>query len=157
MNARIYAKKASNYGYISADPLPSEQDLTEHYSSKYYNAPSTSTYQTGYTDEEIQQKELRAQLVVHSLQHAYGKSLAGKCLFEVGYGEGFILDSAQKAGLEISGVDFTNAGVMRMNPHLNSFVAAENAYNHLDTLVKSNKKFDFCVMQNVLEHVIDPD
>lgn len=157
MNARTYSKKISGHGYISADPLPSDQDLADHYSSKYYNAPSTSTYQTGYSDEEIQQKKLRANLVIHSLEQAYGASLAGKSLFEVGYGEGFILDAAQKAGMEIAGVDFTNAGLMRMNAHLSPFAAAENAYSHLEALIGSNKKFDVCVIQNVLEHVIDPE
>ena len=156
MAARQYTKKTSQYGYVSADPLPSDQDLTDHYSSKYYNAPSTSTYQTGYTEDELRQKKLRANLTVHSLLKTCGAAVSGKVLFEVGYGEGFVLDAAKQAGMDIAGVDFTDAGLIRMNKHLAPHVAVENAYTHLDSLIEQNQKFDFCVIQNVLEHVIDP-
>lgn len=156
MAAKNYTKKISDYGFVSADPLPTDQDLVDHYSSKYYNAPSTSTYQTGYTEDEIRQKKLRAELAIHSLEKSCGGKIAGKILFEVGYGEGFVLDAAKKAGMEIAGVDFTNAGLLRMNEHLAPLVAVENAYSHLDSLIEKGEKFDFCVIQNVLEHVIDP-
>lgn len=155
MNA--YNRKLSPFGYISADPLPSEKELAEHYSSKYYDAPSTATYQLGYTDDELKQKKIRADLVIHAISQLYSNEVQGKTLFEVGYGEGFILDAAAKAGMDIDGVDFTDAGVLRMNPHLRDKVEAKNAYEHLEDLIQHNKKYDICVIQNVLEHVIDPD
>ena len=157
MENKKYNQVKSTYGFISASPLPTEAELTEHYSSKYYDAPQTATYQTGYDDAEIAQKKLRASLAIHALQQACSGDVKGKKLFEVGCGEGFILQAGQDAGMQIAGVDFTDAGIMRMNPQLKPFVTDENAYTHLDRLIAEGTKFDFCVIQNVLEHVIDPE
>lgn len=156
MTQKTYNRKKTEFGFISADPLPTEAELSEHYSSKYYNAPSTATYQTGYSQDELEQKKIRAELVVYSLSQL-PDTLTGKTLFEVGCGEGFILDAAQKAGMIVEGVDFTDAGIMRMNPHLRDRMTAENAYEYLERTIASGRTFDACVIQNVLEHVIDPD
>jgi len=151
-----YKKKKSSYGFYSATPLPTLEQLTEHYSDKYYEDPWNTTYQINYTQEEILHKKLRADLALFVIKKELLGVLAGKTFVEIGFGEGFALKAAQEKGMHISGVDFTDSGLKMMNPDLLKYVAIEDAYAHIDKLIAQNMQFDACVIQNVLEHVIDP-
>lgn len=154
-DAFMYKKIKSSEGYYSAQPLPTPADLTEHYSAKYYEAPQTSTYQINYSENELAQKKLRADLCIFAISEVLG-NLSDKSLFEIGFGEGYILKSAANAGMEISGVDFTDSGLQTTHPELSQNVEVSDAYQHIDNLIVKNVHFDACVIQNVLEHVIDP-
>lgn len=151
-----YKKKQNGYGFYSANPLPTPQEVKDHYTDKYYEDPWNGTYQKQYSSDEISQKILRADLTVHAIKCALGE-LSGKSFYEVGYGEGFILRAAKNAGMVIDGVDFTDSGLKALNSDLSGDVYVGDAYTRIDSLIADHKTYDACVIQNVLEHVIDPD
>lgn len=152
----MYKKIKSPHGFYSASPLPSPEELKEHYSSKYYEAPKTSTYQVSYSAEELKHKKLRAELNIHAISKVSG-SLANKTIFEIGFGEGFILQEAANQDMKVSGVDFTDSGLKSFHPDLLPKVYIRDAYSVVDDLIEKKEEFDVCVIQNVLEHVLDPD
>lgn len=151
----MFEKVKSKFGFYSASPLPTTKELTDHYSAQYYLNPTNSTYQQNYTQDELKHRKMRAELSLHAISKVID-SCEGKSLFEIGFGEGYILQAAHDRGMQIAGVDFTDAGLKTMHPELRSKVDVADAYAHIDTLIEKNETFDICVIQNVLEHVIDP-
>lgn len=152
-----YTTKQTEDGYYIIDPMPSDAELHDYYANKYYTDDSSSqSYQAQYSDDEMQQKNLKADQYLYAIEKAIG-SVKDKKLFEVGFGEGFLLNKADQAGMEIDGVDFTSTGLRAMNPHLEEKLNFGDAYAYIDSLIeKGEAQFDVCVLQNVLEHITDP-
>ncbi len=140
-------------GYYSASPLPSTEELAEFYSSVYYQESVPSTYQSSYPEDELEQKRLRVNLLLHAIAEQGGNN--GRFL-EVGCGEGFLLDAASKSGYDIQGIDFSIHGVQQFHPNVTNKVITGDALELLDKFIDQGKGVDVCVLQNVLEHVIDP-
>lgn len=148
-----YKRIKQDEGYYSVSPLPSSSELAEFYKQVYYQDSASATYQQFYDEDELKQKRLRADLLLHSLS-LQGNS-SGRFL-EVGCGEGFVLNAAKEQGYSIAGVDFSSHGVEHFNPDIAQNVTTGDAFEKLDQLIECGETFDVCVLQNVLEHVIDP-
>lgn len=150
-------KKVTNaLGYISASPLPSVEELERYYADIYYQQTPAATYQTTYSPEELEQKRLRAKLLIYAFEAARdGKD--GKDFLEIGCGEGFVLQAAADAGFDVAGIDLSRFGVQTFHPHLADRLSTGDALELLDTRIKHGLKADVCVLQNILEHVLDPE
>ena len=149
-----YGKVKMPAGYYSASPLPSTEELSEFYSSVYYQQSVPSTYQSSYSEDELEQKRLRVNLLLHAI--AVQGATNGHFL-EVGCGEGFLLDGATNAGYETQGIDFSIHGVKQFHPELTSKVLTGDALELLNDFIEQGKEINVCVLQNVLEHVIEPE
>ncbi len=149
-----YNKQRNNYGFFSATPLPSTTELAEFYAKTYYQNSASTTYQVTYSEDELAQKRLRSELLLHAalLQR---KGIKGQFL-EVGCGEGFLLNAASEAGFDVEGLDFSIHGIETFHPRLIGRVHVGDAFDLLDQFIDQGKPVDVCVLQNVLEHVIDP-
>jgi 2-polyprenyl-3-methyl-5-hydroxy-6-metoxy-1,4-benzoquinol methylase len=144
-------------GYVAAHPKPTPEELKQYYAKRYYQNAS-GTYRQNYDDEELEHKRLKASLTVHAIVQARKKhGLSGRRFLDVGFGEGFQLQAAQDAGFDIFGVDFSEHGIDSFHPKLKDNIQVGDAYQILDEMIARGEKFDVCVLQNVLEHVIDPD
>lgn len=150
---KSYTKFKQKEGFYSVEPLPSKEELAEFYEQIYYQDSASVTYQQSYSDDELKHKKLRAELLLHSLEVQGMES--GRFL-EVGCGEGFLLGEALRKGFEISGIDFSIHGVTKFNSEVAEYVSTGDAFDLLDQLIERKLKFDICILQNVLEHVIDP-
>lgn len=53
--------------------------------------------------------------------------------------------------------DFSDFGLKTFHPHLIKFLKKLDIYDHIDEAINTNKFFDIISMDNVLEHVIDPE
>ena len=53
--------------------------------------------------------------------------------------------------------DFSDFGLKTFHPHLIKFLKKLDIYDHVDEAINANKFFDIISMDNVLEHVIDPE
>jgi len=151
-----YRKTKNNYGSITVDPLPSPEELIRFYADIYYQENASNSYAIDYPDDELKQRRLRAELMMHSIQKANSGRKAEGPFLEVGCGEGFVLQAAQDKGYDIHGIDFSDYGLKKLHPELEQKVEFGDAYQILDKYISNKRQFRFCVMQNVLEHVIDP-
>lgn len=150
-----FNEKTTQYGIVQCDPIPKEEDLQSYYKDKYYQQ-SKGSYEVQYTEEEMEHKIYEADLIVHSLlEYVDKKNICNYKIIELGCGEGFTLSQSLKAGFNVLGVDHSSFGIKKWHPNLkNNFVECD-IYKFLQ---KENNQdaFDFCVLKNVLEHVIDP-
>ncbi|MDH5771514.1 MAG: class I SAM-dependent methyltransferase [Rhodospirillaceae bacterium] len=151
-----FNKIINSTGYISVSPLPSAEELRKFYADAYYQQSLAATYRADYPQEELNHKRLRAELLLHALK-SVRKANDGKSFLEVGCGEGFVLQAAHDAGYDVEGIDFSSYGVKSFHPHFESVLSTGDAFELLDVRIKSGTKVDVCVLQNVLEHVIDPE
>ena len=146
-------------GFRTIKSKPSYEELENNYTGLFHDNKSQNirkNYQESYTDEEINHINLMNDLCLHSLLNSNSKWHKNKgTLFEVGVGEGFLLSSAKKKGWQIGGIDFNDEGIKKFNPELLKDVKIENIFDFLKNY-NAQDKFDVCVIQNVLEHVIDP-
>lgn len=155
-NSTEYKLLLQPEGFYSVDPIPAPSELAEFYAKLYYQSPQSSTYHTTYTADEIEQRYLRARVTLHSIARAVPGDVDRRTLLEVGCGEGFLLKTAHDAGYQVSGVDFSDFGLKRFNPGVADCIETGNAFDILTRLISEERSFDICVLQNVLEHVVDP-
>lgn len=151
-----YGKELMDSGYTRAHPLPSQEELDQFYQDLYYGENVTSTYQVEYSPDEILQKKLRADCTIELLsQNNQGASELS--LLEVGCGEGFLLASSIAKKWKTTGVDYQIKPIQKFNPSVVSNVVEMEPNKYLDQLVSDGTKKDIIVLQNVLEHVLDPE
>lgn len=142
-------------GYVSAFPLPDAAELAQFYTELYYQTPQSSTYHTEYPPHEIAHRGVKANLLLAAIDQARPRQ-GNDILLEIGVGEGFVLKAAAEAGYDARGVDFSDFGLQRFNPDLADRLEVGDAFHFLERMASDRKKFDVCILQNVLEHVIDP-
>jgi 2-polyprenyl-3-methyl-5-hydroxy-6-metoxy-1,4-benzoquinol methylase len=150
-----FEKKTVMVGYVQAFPRPTQKELDIFYRNVYYGKGVTSTYHPEYSEEEINQKRLRADCIVE-LMSLHCKKLTPIDFLEVGCGEGFLIKSSVNRGWNVTGVDYQSAPVQMFNPSVVAQVIADDPNEFLNLLIKGEAKKDIIVLQNVLEHVLDP-
>lgn len=141
-------------GWVSASPLPSRDELRSFYADLYYQSVQSATYQESYGDLDLRHKGLRCDLLLHALRE---RGLAsGAAFLDVGAGEGFLMDAADRAGFEVTGLDYSAFGVAKFFPRLEGRLQAGDVIELLARLAADGRRFDACSALNVLEHVLDP-
>ena len=150
--AAPHALKIHKDGWRSIEPAPTPEELKAFYSGAYFQE-SHGTYAQAYSDVELKHRALLADLMLHALAEARG---IGGRLLEIGCGEGWFLKAALAAGYEARGLEFSDYGLKRFNPGLAERVEFGDAFEALDRLIDSHAQVDVCVMEHVLEHVLDP-
>jgi SAM-dependent methyltransferase len=139
-------------GWRSIEPPPTAAELKAFYSGAYFQ-DSHGTYAQAYSDVELKHRTLLAELMLHALGEARGSRGA---LLEIGSGEGWFLKAALAAGYDARGLEFSDYGLKRFHPELADRVAFGDAFEALDRLIGEGEAVDVCVMEHVLEHVLDP-
>ncbi len=152
---RQYGLERRPEGWYSVTPLPTPEELRVYYAEVYYQDRPSSTYQVAYDAEERAHIDLRSQQILFALADAELPG-PGQRLLEIGVGEGFFLKAAQDAGFSVEGIDFSAYGVEAFNPDMAPLIRTGDAYDLLDVMIGSGSRYDAVVLQNVLEHVIDP-
>ena len=141
-------------GWVSASPLPTPEELREFYADLYYQIPQSTTYQSSYGDLDLRHKALRCDALLRALKDA-GIS-EGAELLDVGAGEGFLMDAADRNGLVVTGLDYSAFGVGKFFPRLKDRLLDGDLVERLDGLAHAGRRFAACSLVNVLEHVPDP-
>lgn len=153
-----YQRKVIEYGVCCADPLPKIEDLKEYYETKYYQeANGTTTYESVYSQKELDHKMLEANLAIQALKDLIPHHDTPLSLLEFGCGEGFFLKQVSaQTPWAVKGVDFSKFGIEKWNPDLLERCDFGDSYFYLNQYIQENRCFDICALRNVLEHVIDP-
>jgi 2-polyprenyl-3-methyl-5-hydroxy-6-metoxy-1,4-benzoquinol methylase len=141
-------------GYFEALPKPSIDELKDYYNLKYYQNQS-GNYRNEYTSDEytfFKNKEIRK---IHILENQL--NLSKSRLLDVGCGEGFSLNHFHALGWEVLGIDFSNYGIIKNNPEMEKFFIDGDLIENMKLLQVQDKSFEVITLNNLLEHVVDPD
>lgn len=135
--------------------LPTSNELEKFYSDFMRDdLTRPKNYQINYTKKEREHIKLLNELRIHAILKIRKKWNTKKIsLLEIGVGEGFTIAHAASKGWSVHGIDFSSSGIKRFNPTIISKIEFGNAY---DILKNTKRKYDLCMINNVLEHVIDP-
>ncbi|HLZ75709.1 class I SAM-dependent methyltransferase [Phenylobacterium sp.] len=142
-------------GWRRVTPSPSAGELKAFYAGEYFQA-SHGTYAQAYSETEIAHRSLVASLMLAAIGEARGQAAGGK-LLEIGCGEGWFLSAADAAGYAVQGIDFSRAGLAKFHPQFLDRARFGDAFEILDGLIAAGETADVCVMEHVLEHVVDPE
>jgi 2-polyprenyl-3-methyl-5-hydroxy-6-metoxy-1,4-benzoquinol methylase len=140
-------------GFWQVRDIPTADELSAYYAERYYQQEK-SNYRRTYPADELEW--MRIKLIQ---KHAAVTSLIGKpsgSMLDVGCGEGFAMAYFRNEGWTVSGMDYSDEGLMRMNPELQSSLQTGDVFQLLDEAVASGTSYDLVWLGNVLEHVTDP-
>jgi 2-polyprenyl-3-methyl-5-hydroxy-6-metoxy-1,4-benzoquinol methylase len=159
MTQETFIKIRNQDGYISADPIPSDKELSKFYSEKYYQDPQTSSYQLEYPQVELDYRRLKYSSMLYAAEQHVKKTdnVQKQTFLDIGAGEGFFLKVAHEKGYNVRGIDFSSFGVSKFHPELLDNLTAGDSFEVMDSFIRDDRKFDICSTVNVLEHVRNPD
>ena len=149
--------KNNTFGYFEVFPKPTSIELKEYYSEKYYQVPeeNNSTYSLKYQKEELDYINNKIDLKYLILCEIF-KSKKSYRLLDVGCGEGFSLNFFYEKEWDVLGLDFSDYSISSFHPHLTKKFIKGDIFDSIATLKNNLEKFDVIILDNVLEHVIDP-
>ncbi len=143
-------------GYYELEHKPTQEELKAYYADKYYQE-ACGSYESSYSEEEkgyfrnkTEQKYLLAK------KHLKLDSKRQPRYLDVGAGEGWSLAFFYEMGWDCLGLDYSKYGCSKQNPNVSVFLRDGDVYENLHELISEGKKFDFVLLDNVLEHVLDP-
>lgn len=146
--------KKNELGFFELEHPPTPEELAVYYRQKYYQE-ARGSYELVYSDEELAYFDNRLQRV-NWLVNKYQAKNESKTLLDVGCGEGFALAFFSLRGFSVSGIDFSSAGLEQQNPEFSDCLKTGDLFELLQEKATSGKKYDVLLLQNVLEHVLDP-
>lgn len=149
-------RQQTSFGAIAVTPMPSLEELAAFYAKTYYQDTPSVTYQGQYSENELDQKRMRAKLLLYAVERVQSHFSGQSRFLEVGCGEGFVLQAAVQNGYEVCGVDFSDFGLSKFHPELRNFLQTGDACQVLGVMIANGACYDVCVLQNVLEHVREP-
>lgn len=142
------------YGYLRADPLPTQEEVEKYYKEEFYS----SNYQA-FNDSSLETKLEELNFFetqyedIYDICERYFIELKGRTLFEIGFGYGQALDFFHKRGLKVSGLEPAPEGVKYAQDKGFDVVCA--GIEDLASVVGS-KRHDIVLLLNVLEHLREP-
>jgi len=146
--------KRHRLGFYQIHPLPSKENLQRYYRDKYYQSPVVATYARKYSRLELSVGKIACEVTEHILKKIGPKKR--KTVLDVGCGEGYFLKGLEMMKWQVSGTDYSIAGIKLHNPSITKKIRIGPAENVLTELVNENKKFSLINLGNILEHVLDP-
>lgn len=141
-------------GFYEISNKPTVDELSSYYQDKYYQE-ARGSYELTYTAAEIDYFNSR----LSRIEYLVNENLFGqhcRSFLDVGCGEGFALAYFAEKNFEVSGLDFSNHGVSRQNPDFTDCVETGDLFSLLKKKSLAGNKYDVILLQNVLEHVLDP-
>jgi 2-polyprenyl-3-methyl-5-hydroxy-6-metoxy-1,4-benzoquinol methylase len=141
-------------GFLTIKNPPDYQSIKNYYQTIYYQSQK-GNYRHNYSPFEYEVILKRAELKASQVLLLLGKEPAGR-LLDVGCGEGFLLSVFDAMGWDVTGIDFSDAGVKRFNPEQAENLEVGDVFEVLSKKVLTGDKYDVIWLGNVLEHVLDP-
>lgn len=130
--------KCSTCNFIFISPKPSSGIINSYY-KKF-------TYDTGFKNEKVIRKDAKKTLQI------LAKLINKGTLLDIGCGAGFFLDEARKSGWQIEGVDMSGVAVKYAKEKL-SIPTKIGDFLKLEYM---QKRYDVVVLNQVIEHLINP-
>jgi 2-polyprenyl-3-methyl-5-hydroxy-6-metoxy-1,4-benzoquinol methylase len=142
-------------GFWEVADKPSEQELSDYYTNKYYQT-ERANYRKSYPDKELEVIRKKVSQRINKVEQLRGGIQKLGRILDVGCGEGFALAEFQRRGWEVEGIDHSVEGLKRMNRRLLGYVEQGDVFELLERRIQNDKTYDVVWLNNVLEHVTDP-
>ena len=146
----------NKFGFYEVENKPSETELNEYYSKKYYQQEK-GNYSHIYSDADINyfnNKIEQKYWIIEDLQNSDNNKTPR--LIDIGCGEGFTLKYFFEKKWDVLGLDYSDFGCKNINPSVSPFLQTGDIYQSLNKLINKGEKFDVIWLSNILEHVTDP-
>ena len=137
----------TSLGYYELRHKREPRELADFYRSNYFDSRN---FELRYDDDEHFHKQ-----IPYMEAHRITGRDAGRML-DLGCGEGFSLDYFHRRGWQVLGTDYSRDGVSRHFPELRDMVREGDLEALVDSFVEASAIFDLVMLNNVLEHVLDP-
>ena len=148
--------RKNHFGFYELVEKPSPSELKQYYAEKYYQ-DSSSSYERQYATDEVEYfKNKLQQKYLAALKLLQGTEKESLRFLDVGAGEGWALSFFKTKGCECTGLDYSNFGCKSHNPDCLEDLVVGDIYENLEKLLQQNRRFDLILLDNVLEHVLDP-
>ena len=136
-------------GYYSVNPLPSELELEEHYSTYWQEGSRPIT--NNYSLEDIDWLNSKYNLYLEM----FPKTQNIQTCLDIGTGEGFLLNYLSKR-FTVTGIDYSDSACKKFNPKVANKLIIGNLFQVLERFAEMAQTFDLVFLTHVLEHVINP-
>ncbi|OAI21035.1 hypothetical protein A1359_02475 [Methylomonas lenta] len=147
----------NKYGFHELVSKPSEAELKDYYANKYYQQ-SIQMHQHEYSADDLLWKrkklEQKASVVRQFIENSTGNGT--KKFLDVGAGEGFAMSYFAQIGWGASGLDYSSYGCSVHNPDMLEKLLIGDIGASIDRLVVDGASFELILLDNILEHVLDP-
>ncbi len=154
MNNRIKTK----LGYIKSTPRPTQEYLNDFYQNLYFKEGITVTYNNKYSKREIYLKKVKSKLLIDFISQNLSNKKKRKLKFlEIGSGEGYLINAALKTNWLLKGVDYQVDPIKKLNKKALPYFVEKDPSVFIKDAIKNKEKYNIIVIQNVLEHVLDPE
>jgi 2-polyprenyl-3-methyl-5-hydroxy-6-metoxy-1,4-benzoquinol methylase len=148
--------RETEYGYFELREKPSPTELKEYYANKYFQQ-SIRVHEKTYSENEIQfrknkleQKRLKTEALAPELAR-------GECRFlDIGAGEGFAMAHFVEAGWNVTGLDHSRYGCETHHPQILDKLVVGDVGDSLRGLENAGERYELVLMDNILEHVLEP-
>lgn len=143
------------YGFRELKYKPTEEELNTYYSNIYYQQEKGS-YQNEYSIEEVNYINSKLEqkfLLINDVLIGTDKKLS---FLDIGCGEGWSLNFFKNKGFEVKGIEYSNYACKTFNKSVVKYLEVGDAYNVLKDMDENEIRFDVILIQNVLEHVLEP-
>ena len=144
----------TRHGYYELAVKPSPEELAAYYAEKYYQQ-SIRTHRPEYGEEEIRFRAAKLEQKRLKVAELRGTEAPGRFL-DVGAGEAFAMRHFNDHGWEVMGLDYSRHGCETHHPELLEKLKTGDVVASLGELSEAGARFDLVLLDNVLEHVLDP-
>lgn len=141
-------------GFYRVRDVPTPEELQAFYADQYYQEEK-GIYRAEYPSEELDYFRVKTSQFAACVAELRGTDQPGS-LLDVGCGEGFALQQFAVRGWEVSGIDFSSAGLEAMNPAMVDRCEFGDVFDLLDQRIDAGDAYDVVWLKHVLEHVVDP-
>lgn len=149
----------NNYGFYELDVKPTLDELRSYYQTKYYQNAAGS-YEIRYSEEELtyfKNKIAQKYRMIERLSaNTANREPDQRHFLDVGCGEGWALSYFITQGWRVTGLDYSEYGCSSQNNDCLDTVIAGDIFLNIEKLLHSECSFDVILLDNVLEHVLDP-
>lgn len=146
----------NDFGFFQLSELPTQLELLDYYKNKYYQK-QLRTHRTEYSPDEIRYRRNKLKQKHHIYEGLVSEANStGKSFLDVGAGEGFAMKYFQELGWNVLGIDYSSHACMTHHPELIEDYLNGDVLESLLQLQQRSKRFDLILLDNVLEHMLDP-
>jgi len=153
MNKNLIKNK---YGFIEFKKKPGSNELKEYYTANYFQMEK-GAYQKSYSEEELDFFNNKTEQKYSRIISILNSNNTNKSILDIGCGEGFAIEFFRKKGWDICGIDFSDFGLKKNNPNCLDKLIVGDLFEETKNIIKKNIKYDVIILQNLLEHVLEPE
>ena len=148
-----YFIEKNSLGYYEVVNKPNEQELNKFYSEQLYQTPDehTNSYKIQYSSEELTYIENKSKKLYEIV-----KDVKIKSMLDIGCGEGYVSRFFLDLGYKCKSLDYSDFGVQKHNPNVTKCFIKGNIFENLSNIISKNEKFGIIILNNVIEHVLNP-